>query len=99
MPLEPGTKLGPYEIVAPIAAGAGIEIYKANDVAASRTVAIQVIPPQWTDGSEFPARKQFFERATQAVGALNHPNIRAVHEIGQQDGVDFVVLEDLEGST
>src|SRR5688572_15938011 len=99
MPLEPGTKLGSYEILSPIGAGNGIEVYKATDLEASRTVAIQVIPPQWADVSEFPARKEQFDRATLAVAALHHPHIRAVHDIGQHDGVDFLVLEYLEGQT
>ncbi len=99
MPLQPGTKLGSYEILSPIGDGTGIEVYKATDTEASRTVAIQVIPPQWADGSEFPARKELFDRATQAVASLNHPHIRALHDVGQHDGVDFLVLEYLEGQT
>ena len=57
MPLEPGTTLGTYEIVSPIGADTGIEIYKATDAANSRTVAIQIIPPEWSAGSEFPAQR------------------------------------------
>src|SRR5262245_36470621 len=98
MPLEPGFKLGAYEIVAPIAT-AGVDLYKATDTAADRSVAIQVIPPEWAGASEFPARKELFEKANQALASLNHPNIRAVYEIGEQDDIHFLVLEYLEGQT
>ena len=95
MPLEPGAKLGAYEILASL----GPEIYKAVDAEANRTVAIQAIPPEWSAASEFAARKQAYDRTAQAIAALHHPNIRTLYEIAQQDGGDLLVFEYLEGQT
>src|SRR5690242_5931133 len=86
MPLEPGARLGPYEVLA----AAGDDLYKATDTQSNREVALQVL------NGPIP---EHFEQEAMAVAALNHPNIRALHDIGHQDGVDFLVLEPLEGET
>ncbi len=91
MPLPPGSKLGPYEILAPIGAGNGSEVYKASDPRVSRTVAIRVMPPQAAGDS--------FEREAKAIASLDHPHICTLHDIGHEDGADFLVMEYLEGQT
>ena len=98
MPFEPGARLGSYEIVSAIAAEAGVEAYEAKDEA-ERPVAIHVIPAEWSAGADSGAWTQRLERAAQSAAPLQHPNIRAVYGAGQQDGVDFVVLERVEGQT
>jgi Tol biopolymer transport system component len=96
MPLTPGTKLGPYEVVAPIGAGGMGEVYRARDTRLGRDVALKILP-------EFvahePDRLRRFEQEARAVAALNHPNILAVFDIGQQDGSPFIVSELLEGES
>jgi serine/threonine protein kinase len=96
MPLTPGTRLGPYEIVAPTGAGGMGEVYKARDTRLDRIVAVKVLPPHVADRAEF---RQRFEREARAVASLNHPHICQLHDIGQQDGTDFLVMEYLEGQT
>jgi serine/threonine protein kinase len=90
MSLEPGTKLGPYEVIAPIGAGGMGEVYKAKDTRLDRTVAIKVLPSHLTDN---PDLKQRLKREARAVSSLNHPHICTLHDIGEQDGVDFIVME------
>ncbi|MBK5290649.1 MAG: PD40 domain-containing protein [Acidobacteriia bacterium] len=99
MSLDVGTKLGPYEIVSPLGAANGSELYKATHAEESRTVALRVFPPDWAGGAEFPQIKEHFDKQAQAVAALSHPNIGLLYDIGQQDGVDFVVTEFVEGDT
>ena len=96
MALEPNTRLGPYEIVSLIGAGGMGEVYKASDSRLNRTVAIKVLPPHFSDNLEM---KQRFEREAQTVAGLNHPNICTLYDVGEQDGVDFLVMEYLEGET
>ncbi len=96
MTLAPGTKLGPYEIVAPLGAGGMGEVYRARDTRLDRTVAIKVLPSHL---SIDPARRQRFEREAKTISSLNHPHICTLHDIGHQDGVDFLVMEYLEGET
>jgi serine/threonine protein kinase len=96
MPLAVGTKLGPYEIVAPLGAGGMGEVYRARDTRLERTVAIKILPAQF---SADPVRKQRFEREAKTISSLNHPNICTLHDIGSQDGVDYLVMECLEGET
>ena len=91
-----GTRLGPYEILAPIGAGGMGEVYKARDTRLNRTVAIKVIPQHLAANPELRKR---LEREAKAVSSLNHPHICILHDIGQQDGVDFLVMEYLEGET
>ncbi len=96
MPLSSGTRLGPYEILALLGAGGMGEVYRARDTRLERTVAIKVLPAHLAAS---PERRQRFEREARAVSSLNHPHICALYDIGQQDGVDFLVMEYLEGET
>jgi Tol biopolymer transport system component len=96
MPLSAGTRLGPYEIVSPLGAGGMGEVYKARDTRLDRTVAIKVMPQHIAQREDL---RQRFEREARVVSSLNHPYICVLHDIGKQDGVDFMVLEHLEGET
>src|SRR5450432_4029639 len=96
MALTSGTKLGPYEILSPLGAGGMGEVYRACDTRLDRTVAIKVLPSHLSSNPEL---KQRFEREARAISALQHPNICTLHDIGSQDGVDFLVMECLEGQT
>ncbi len=96
MPLATGTRLGPYEILSPAGAGGMGEVYRARDSRLGRDVAIKVLPLHF---SQDPSRRERFEREARVVSALSHPHICALHDIGEQDGVDFLVLEYLEGET
>src|SRR5271166_6944179 len=96
MPLAPGTKLGPYEIQSPLGAGGMGEVYRAKDTRLDRTVAIKILPEQL---SSDPVCKQRFEREAKTISSLNHPHICTLHDIGSQDGVDYLVMEYLEGET
>ena len=96
MPLEAGARLGPYEIVSPAGAGGMGEVYRARDTRLDRTVAIKVLPPDLMNDS---AARQRFEREARAVAALSHPHICTLHHIGQQDGIDYLVMEYLDGET
>ena len=96
MSLNSGTRLGPYEIVAAIGAGGMGEVYKATDTRLSRTVAIKVLPAHWADNIEM---KQRFEREARTIASLSDPHICALHDIGHEAGIDFLVMEYLEGET
>ena len=101
MALAPGTRLGPYEIIAPLGAGGMGEVYRALDRRLDRTVAIKILPPQFADD---PARRERFEREAKAVAALSHPNILAIHDVGSDaltpgSPVIYAVTELLEGET
>jgi len=96
MALIPGTKLGPYEIVSPLGAGGMGEVYRAKDTRLDRTVAIKVLPSHLSSDLEL---KQRMEREARAISALQHTNICTLHDIGAQDGTDFLVMEYLEGQT
>ena len=96
MTLIAGAKLGPYEIVAPLGAGGMGEVYKGRDTRLNRTVAIKVLPQQISNQPEF---RQRFEREAQTIAALNHPHICTVHDVGHHDGIDYLVMEYLEGET
>src|ERR1700681_2783092 len=96
MPLTPGSRLGPYEILAPIGAGGMGEVWRARDPRLGRDVAIKVLPLSF---STDPDRLRRFEQEAQAAGALNHPNITAVYDIGRHEGRPYVVQELLEGET
>jgi eukaryotic-like serine/threonine-protein kinase len=96
MVLMTGAKLGPYEIIALLGAGGMGEVYRARDTRLDRTVAIKVLPSHLSNNSE---ARQRFEREARAISALNHPNICTLFDIGHQDGVDFLVMELLEGET
>ncbi len=96
MPLESGTTLGPYEIVSAIGAGGMGEVYKATDTRLDRTVAIKVLPEHVAAD---PDLKQRFEREAKTISSLNHPHICTLYDIGSQDGIDFLVMEYLDGET
>ena len=96
MSLQPGTTLGPYEIQAPLGAGGMGEVYKARDTRLDRTVAIKVLLAHVADD---PDRRQRFEREAKTISSLNHPHICTLYDIGQQDGIDYLVMEYLEGET
>jgi Tol biopolymer transport system component len=96
MPLAAGTKLGPYEIMVPLGAGGMGEVYRARDTRLERTVAIKILPAQF---SSDPVRKQRFEREAKTISSLNHPHICVLHDVGHQDGIDYLVMECVEGET
>ena len=96
MPLDSGTRLGPYEIQAPLGAGGMGEVYRARDTRLDRIIAIKVLPASFATDAD---RLQRFEREARTVAALSHPNILAVHDIGTQDGAPYMVTELLEGET
>src|SRR6058998_1036171 len=96
MSLSAGTKLGPYEIQAPLGAGGMGEVYRALDTRLERTVAIKILPEQL---SSDPGRKQRFEREAKTVSSLNHPHICVLHDVGSQDGISYLVMECVEGET
>jgi serine/threonine protein kinase/WD40 repeat protein len=96
MPLAPGTQLGPYEISAPLGAGGMGEVYRARDIRLDRTVAIKILPAHL---SSDPVRKQRFEREAKTISSLNHPHICVLYDVGSQDGVDYLVMESVEGET
>ena len=96
MTLPSGSRLGPYEILAPIGAGGMGEVYRARDTRLNRQVAVKVLPDSVARDRDTLAR---FEREAQAVAALSHPNILAIHDFANQDGVAFAVTELLQGET
>jgi serine/threonine protein kinase/Tol biopolymer transport system component len=96
MGLTPGTCLGPYEIVSPLGAGGMGEVYRARDTRLDRTVAIKILPAHLCSD---PTSKQRFEREAKAISSLNHPHVCALHDVGRQDGIDYLVMEYLEGET
>ena len=96
MPLSPGTRLGPYEIVAPLGAGGMGEVWRARDSRLGREVAVKVLPPEFAAD---PERLKRFEREARATAALSHPNILAVHDVGTHEGVPYLVEELLEGES
>lgn len=96
MPLAPGERLGPYEILSPLGAGGMGEVYRARDARLNRDVALKVLPPEFTDD---PGRRSRFEREARAAAALNHPNIVGLYDIGEQDGVMYTVSEVIAGET
>ena len=96
MSLSPGTTLGPYKIQAPLGAGGMGEVYKARDTRLDRTVAIKVLPEHVASD---PDLQQRFEREAKTISSLNHPHICTLYDIGNQDGIAFLVMEYLEGDT
>ncbi|MBZ5594925.1 MAG: serine/threonine-protein kinase [Acidobacteriia bacterium] len=96
MPLSAGTRLGPYEILSPLGAGGMGEVYRARDTRLDRTIAIKILPSHL---SENPEARQRFDREARAISSLNHPNICTLHDVGHEDGIDYLVMEYLEGET
>src|SRR5258708_16326452 len=88
MPLFPGTHLGPYEITGPLGSGGMGEVYRARDTRLERTVAIKILPAQF---SSEPVRKQRFEREAKTISSLNHPHISTLHDIGHQHGIYYLL--------
>jgi Tol biopolymer transport system component len=96
MALNAGTRLGPYEVVAPLGAGGMGEVYRAHDPRLGREVAVKVLPVAFTQDAE---RLRRFELEARAVGALNHPHILALYDTGSHEGMPYVVTELLDGQT
>ena len=96
MSLTPGTKLGPYEILAPIGKGGMGEVYRAHDSRLKRDVAIKVLPEVFARDSDRLAR---FQREAQVLASLNHPNIAAIYGLEESDGIRALVMELVEGPT
>ena len=96
MGLSTGTKLGPYEILSSLGAGGMGEVYRARDTRLDRDVAVKILPSHLSENAE---ARQRFDREARTISSLNHPNICTLFDVGQQDGVEFLVMECLEGET
>src|SRR5713101_656455 len=96
MALTSGTKLGPYEIVSLLGAGGMGEVYRARDTRLERTVAIKVLPEEFSTDPEF---KQRFEREARAISSLNHPHMCPLYDVGHQGSADYLVMEYIEGES
>ncbi len=96
MALESGKKLGPYEIIEQAGAGGMGEVYKAKDTRLDRIVAVKVLPATFAVNPDIKTR---FEREAKAISSLNHPNICILYDVGEQDGIDYLVMEFIEGET
>src|SRR5262245_17548591 len=96
MPLAPGGRLGPYEILAPLGAGGMGEVYRARDPRLARDVALKIVAAA---GVNDPDHIRRFEREAKAVAALNHPHVLTVFDVGSENGVAYVVFELLAGQT
>src|SRR6266498_2430151 len=96
MTLSPGSRLGAYEVLSPLGAGGMGEVYKAKDTRLERTVAIKVLPSHLSSSEEV---RQRFEREAKTISSLSHPHICALYDVGNQDGVEYLVMEYLEGET
>ena len=96
MPIAPGTKLGPYEILSPLGSGGMGDVYRARDTRLDRTVAVKILPAHLSCD---PAQRQRFEREAKTISGLNHPNICTLHDVGSLDGLDYLVMECVEGES
>ena len=96
MSIAPGTRLGPYEILSPLGAGGMGEVYRARDTRLERTVAIKVLPDHLSKDED---ARQRFEREARTISSLSHPHICALYDVGSQEGVEYLVMELLEGET
>src|SRR6476469_5006924 len=96
MDLSVGTRLGPYEILAPLGAGGMGQVYKACDTRLGRTVAVKVLEAHLALDPVFRKR---FEREARSISSLNHPHICVLHDVGRQDDIEYLVMEYLEGVT
>lgn len=94
--LQPGARLGPYEIVSLIGTGGMGHVYRARDTRLDRTVAVKVLPPEIASSSQWRSR---FEQEARAISRLSHPRICVLYDVGRQDGLDYLVMEYLEGET
>src|SRR5437763_445191 len=96
MTIAAGTRLGPYEIVAPIGAGGMGEVFKARDTRLDRSVAIKILPAEFANNAQLKVR---FEREAKTISQLNHPHICTLHDVGHDSGTDYLVMELLEGES
>ena len=96
MTLPAGSRVGPYEILAPLGAGGMGEVYRARDSRLHRDVAIKALPEEF---AKDPGRLARFEREARVLASLNHPNIGAIHGLEEADGAKFLVLEFVDGGT
>ena len=96
MGLSPGTRLGPYEIIAPLGAGGMGEVYQACDTRLERTVAIKVLNSSLVASPNLRSR---FEREAKTISQLNHPNICTLYDVGHEHGTDYLVMEFLQGES
>ena len=96
MALARGTRLGPYEILSAVGAGGMGEVYRARDTRLERIVAIKILHPELSSSPKF---RQRFEREARAISSLNHPHVCTLHDIGHDEGMDYLVMEFLEGET
>src|SRR5258706_12053306 len=95
MPLPPGTRLGTYEIIAPLGAGGMGEVYRARDLRLRRDIALKILPGELATDRDRVAR---FEREARMVAGLNHPNIVVLHSVDDEDGICFLTMELVEGA-
>src|SRR5712671_6050033 len=96
MSVVPGSRFGPYEVLAALGAGGMGDVYRARDARLDRDVAVKVLPPLWAGNAD---RLRRFEQEARATAVLNHPNILAVYDVGTHDGQPYLVTELLEGAT
>jgi eukaryotic-like serine/threonine-protein kinase len=96
MPLTPGTRLGPYEIVTPLGAGGMGEVYRARDTRLGRDVAVKVLQQRPSSSNDLRVR---FEREARTLSQLSHPHICTLYDVGRHDDIDFLVMELIEGET
>jgi serine/threonine protein kinase len=96
MTLKPGSRVGPYEVVAPLGAGGMGEVYRARDNRRGRTVAIKILRQ---DAVADPARVDRFEREARAASALNHPNIVTIYDVGVVDSTSYIAMEWIDGAS
>src|SRR5215813_1521067 len=96
MSLAAGIRLGRYEIVSQLGSGGMGEVYRARDTRLGRTVAIKILPP---DLSGNPEARRRFEHEARTISSLNHPNICRLYDISEENGIDYLVMEYLEGET
>ena len=96
MPLLPGTRLGPYEILSLVGAGGMGEVYKSRDTRLDRTVAIKILPETFAADPQFRER---FDREARTISQLDHPHVCALYDVGEHDGTAFLVMQFLEGET
>src|SRR5215471_13207961 len=96
MALVTGARLGPYEILGLLGAGGMGEVYRARDTRLGRSVAVKILPPAVAEDA---SRRERFEKEARTVGSLNHPNVMALYDVGQEGGQFYVVSELLEGQT
>jgi serine/threonine protein kinase len=94
--LNPGTRLGAYEIVSPLGAGGMGQVYRAHDARLGRDVAIKVLPENFSKDTD---RRRRFEQEARATGVLNHPNILSIYDVGTHEDCPYIVSELLEGET